>query len=430
MINQIIEILGQLGISDYSITEKTTQSMECFFIRRNLDLKRSTNLLVYMVTVFHPFETKEKDSHETKKLLGSSFVQLYPGMEAAEIKKALLSAYNAASFVANPWYEMVSGTKQECVLSSSDLAKKDLKDTMKEMADALFASDIHSDVFINSAEVFAARTMRHIVNSRGVDVCYETVEVNGEYVVQCISPQDVETYHHFSYRDLDTDALRRDVEEALDMTSARAKATDAPKAGTYRVILSGEQMYTFLQYYMDRSDSSLIYQKYSGYQTGMQVQGDRIQGDLLTMVLKARDPYSGEGIPMKDRVLLENGTLRTIHGGSRFAYYLGIEPTGGYDCISVPVGNLELSEMKKSPYLHIVSFSDFQMNSFSGHFGGEIRLAYLWDGTALTPVTGGSINGSIMKVQENMIFSKERYKSGKYEGPFAVSLEGIQVAGV
>ena len=248
-------------------------------------------------------------------------------------------------------------------------------------------------------------------------------------MVQCVSPQDVETYHNFSYRDLDTEAFRKDVEEALEMTLARARAAAAPKAGTYRVILSGEQMRTFFEYYVDRSDSGMIYQKYSGYETGMQVQGDSVKGDALTIILKAMDPYSLEGLPMRDRTLLEDGILRTIHGNSRFAYYLGIEPTGTYRSVSVPVGHVPLSEMESGACLHVVSFSDFQMDSFTGHFGGEIRLAFLCDGQTVTPVTGGSINGSIMEVQDNMVFSKERYKNGYYEGPFAVSLEGIQVAG-
>lgn len=431
MIELIRNVLKQAEIADYTINEVAQESVECFFIRRNLDLKRRTNLLEYTVTVFCPFEKKgtEGASDDGKRMLGSSSVQIYPEMEEDEIAAAIRSAYHAASFVANPWYELVSGTAEAFVPSKGTLAGRSPEENMKEMVQALFAADTQENVFLNSAEIFSKRIVRRIVNARGVDVSYETCEVSGEYVVQCVSPQDVETYHNFSYRDLDTEALRKDVEESLEMTLARARADAAPKAGTYRVILSGEQMGTFFEYYVDRSDSGMIYQKYSGYETGMQVQGDSLKGDALTIILKAVDPYSQEGLPMKDRTLLEDGVLRTIHGNSRFAYYLGIEPTGTYRSVSVPVGHVPLSELESGAYLHVVSFSDFQMDSFTGHFGGEIRLAFLCDGRTVTPVTGGSINGSIMEVQGNMVFSKERYKNGHYEGPFAVSLEGIQVAG-
>lgn len=423
MIEKIKSVLKKAEITGYTIAETRTESAECFFIRKNLDMKRRTDLVEYDVTVFHPFMKDEKP------MMGSSSVQIHPEMEEEEIETVLRSAYHAASFVANPAYRLVTGKAREHIPSDSTLAGRGLFENVKEMTKALFAADTREEVFLNSAELFAIRLLRRIVGSGGVDVSYETCEVSGEYVVQCVSPQDVETYHSFSYRNLDTEDLRREVEEALEMTLARAQAVRSPQAGKYRVLLSGESMRTFFSYYLERSSSSMIYQEYSGYQNGMPVQGEAIRGDALNLVLKARDPYSQEGVPMRDRVLLENGILRTIHGNNRFACYLGIEPTGIYDSISVSVGSTPFDEMKREPYLHIVSFSDFQMDSFSGHFGGEIRLAFLYDGKTVTPVTGGSVNGSILKVQEHMIFSRERYRNGKYEGPYAVSLEGVPVAG-
>ena len=74
-------------------------------------------------------------------------------------------------------------------------------------------------------------------------------------------------------------------------------------------------------------------------------------------------------------------------------------------------------------------FSDFQMNSFTGHFGGEIRLAYWFDGKETHLVTGGSINGSIADCGGKMVFSLEKYDSENYHGPYAVSLPGVKVAG-
>ena len=69
------------------------------------------------------------------------------------------------------------------------------------------------------------------------------------------------------------------------------------------------------------------------------------------------------------------------------------------------------------------------MDSFSGHFGGEIRLAYLIEDGKITPVTGGSINGNLIEAQQNVRFSKERFTSANYEGPYAIEFESIPVAG-
>ena len=71
----------------------------------------------------------------------------------------------------------------------------------------------------------------------------------------------------------------------------------------------------------------------------------------------------------------------------------------------------------------------FQMDDFSGHFGGEIRLAYLISDGKMIPVTGGSVNGSLLEVQNNLQFSTDRYVTSRYDGPYALRLEGISVAG-
>lgn len=423
MKTQIIESLKRLNIEKYLITQVQSESLECFYIKKKLDLKRITDTTDISVTVYHTFE---KDG---QRMLGSSEVQLYQGMEEEELDAALQKAYQAAALVCNPYYELVQGKKEAFVPSNSSLAGHSMEENMKRITEALFAADRQEKVFINSAELFVKRWRRYISSSEGVDTGYALDEISGEYVIQCVEPQDVETYHSFSYRDDGAEALQRDVEEALLMTQARAQAHQAPKAGEYDIILSGESMRTLLGYYLDRSGTLMVYRKYSGYEVGAQVQGKEPGGDALTVELKAREPYSREGIPMKNRILMENGVLKLLHGGSRYAYYLGMEPTGEYSCIHVPTGSTPLQELKTGSYLHIVKFSDFQMDSYSGYFSGEIRLAYLCDGEKTIPVTGGSINGSILKVQDHMRFSKERYANGYYEGPLAVRIEGVSVAG-
>ncbi len=424
MIKQIRAVLEQLGIAEYRIVESVQESLESFFVRKKLDLKRRTDLTDYSVVVFCPHEKNGK------RMLGSSAVNIHPGMETDEIRETLQKAYQAAALVCNEYYELNRGEKEDFVASNSRFAGQSLEESTRQIVEALYASDTSGKVFINSAEVFARRVVSRIVNSRGVDVRYETCLVSGEYVVQCIEPRDVETYHSFSYDDAEIDALRRDVAEAFAMTQARAEADRPPRAGEYTILLSGKNLQEIMQYYCVRSSAGIIYQKYSNYQIGDHVQGDAVQGDALTIYMKAKEPYSDEGIPMKDRMLMENGILKMFHGGCRTSYYLGIEPTGDYHSISVPVGSRTMEELKSSPCLHIVSFSDFQMNVLSGHFGGEIRLAFLYDGEKVTPVTGGSINGSILEVQGNMIFSKERYRNDEYEGPYAVRMENVKVAGI
>ena len=423
MIEQILKAFNQNNITKYRINEVEAEQLELFFIRRKLDMRRGKKVHKYNVTVYRDFE---KDG---KKNLGSSEVELSESMKQDELNQKIKDAYFSASFVSNPYYELPSGTKEEFITLESGLSSLTLEEIAKKMTEALFAEDTQKDVFLNSAELFINRETCHIINSEGIDVGYKVNRVNGEFVAQCKEPQDVETYQNFAYDDLDTDALRTKVAETLNLTKARAQAIKAPAAGTYSVLLSGNSVKELISYYISRSGAGMIYPKYSNYQTGMMIQGEQITGEKLNLTLKAREPYSVEGISMKDRVLLEDSVLKTIHGTCRFSYYLNIEPTGNYRRYQMPAGSKSMEELKQGKYLHVINFSDFQMDSFTGHFGGEIRLAFLSDGTTITPVTGGSISGNILEAQKELVFSKELQKEKGFEGPYAVLLKDIKVAG-
>ena len=52
---------------------------------------------------------------------------------------------------------------------------------------------------------------------------------------------------------------------------------------------------------------------------------------------------------------------------------------------------------------------------------------YTEDGVQI--LTGGSINGSLPEKQGKLLFSKEGYDTLTYTGPFAVKIEGVEVAG-
>ena len=240
----------------------------------------------------------------------------------------------------------------------------------------------------------------HVQSSAGADVSWTQAEVKGEYVVQAKEPEDVELYRDFAYTELNTEALTAQTKEALMFVKDRARAQRILKSGNYDLILTGENVETVLWFYGDRAEATMIYPGYSTWKVGDDVQGET-QGERIDITMKATHPYSGEGIPMRDRKLLEGGVLRTVHGANRFCRYLGTEPTGEYH-----------------------KFSCDNPGTMT-----EIRLGYLIENGRVTPVTGGSINGSILEAQRDLAFSKERYTSQRYDGPYAILLKNIAVAG-
>ena len=238
----------------------------------------------------------------------------------------------------------------------------------------------------------------------------------------------MEIHNDFEYGELDEQALSDKVAEALTFVRDRARAQRILKSGRYDLVLSGNAVVEMLSYYVDRSSAFMVYGHYSTWQNGDDAQGEA-DGERLSLTLQATQPYSAEGIPMADLPLLDSGKLLAYHGPNRFCRYLGVKPTGSYEKVSCANGTVPFEELKKGPCLWAVTFSDFQLDVMSGHFGGEIRLAYLIEDGKVTPVTGGSVNGSILEAQKDLTFSTQRYVTAKYDGPYAMRLKDVSIAG-
>lgn len=426
MIERIKQALGDCGIPLWRMNDNTEETAELFFVRQQLDTRRFKDVRKVQVTVFRDVENPEGG----RPLRGATSVTLLESMDNARLREELAGAWYAAQFAANPYYDLPDPAQAPLKEKTGPLAQAPLAESAGKMARALFAPDRHQDAFVNSAEIFVARTRRRILSSNGTDVSYTDAQVNGEFVVQCREPEDVEIHNTFRYDSLDGEALTQKVAEALGFVRDRAKARRILKSGQYDLVLSGDPAATVLSYYPDRAAAHMIYPGYSTWKLGDPVQGEDITGARLDLDLCATDPYSEEGVPMEDLELLRGGELQAIHGANRFCRYLGVKPTGLYRRLRCRNTGAPFEELKQGPCLWAVTFSDFQMDAMSGHFGGEIRLAYLIDedGKA-TPVTGGSVNGSLFDAQKGLRFSAEQYQSAYYEGPYGLRISGVNVAG-
>lgn len=423
MLEKIKKALSKLNIERWRINEVKEESAELFFVKHNLDTRRIKDTHKFTVTVYRQ---SEKDG---KKLVGNMSASVISSMSYEEIENAIESAYYAAQFAMNPYFDAPEKVTSDTIVKQGELASAPLAESAGKMAAAVFAADKNKHAYVNSTEVFCHKTFTHILTSEGTDVSFTDAVCKGDYVVQCKSPEDVELINQFEYDDVDTDALEQGVKEYLDFVYDRACAQRVLKSGKYNVVLSGKNLAEILSYYTEKSAADMIYPGYSAWKIGDGVQGN-VTGDALELSLVATRPFSGDGIKMKDLKVIDGGRLLAMHGSTPFCRYLGIAPTGAYEKTRCEnKGNVSFEDMKKQPCLWAVAFSDFQMDSFSGHFGGEIRLAYLIEDGKITPVTGGSINGNLIEAQQNVRFSKERFTSANYEGPYAVEFENIPVAG-
>jgi predicted Zn-dependent protease len=423
MLETILDILDKNNIREYIITESKIETVELYFIKKALDMNRNKKVLNYKVKVFNSFF---KDGQEFK---GDFTVMVYPSMSFDEIDEAINGGYFAASFRTNKAYKLPGGYIGEEVVKESKFKDFSLETAALKMRDALYKNDNFEKGFINSAEIFVHKIEKRIINSRGADAAYVKYEAEGEFITQWIENDDVELYNSFKYEDLEEESLALMVKNAILNTNYRDKAIESPKTGKYDVILSGENVKTIFEYYIDNANTKMIYEKYSTFKIGDNVQGNAIEGDKLNIIITSSKPFGEEGIELIDRVLIEDGQLKAIHGSFRFADYLGITPIGEYDAAIVKGGDTSLDEIFRTGDLHIIKFSEFQMDSYTGDFFGEITLALLKDGENIIPLTGGSLCANIKDVQGNLCLSKEMQSYGAFKLPSAIKLKSVQISG-
>ncbi len=420
MIEKMTAALKALNIETWRINWNRTQTAELFFVRRGADMRRAADYTEAQVTVFHDFTVGEK------KMRGSALVNVYPGMEDEALKTAISEAYAAAAHVKNAFFEL-----PDPVVDAREGAEQTetLAESARRLADAIFAADVQPKAFVNSCEIFAEKQESRVMASNGLDVSYVQYNYNGEFVAQCEQPNDVELHRTFDYSTPEAEALKAEVESALKTVQDRASAKGMPKAGTYDCVISAQNLTRLFGSYASKASATMVFSRYSQYKVGASVQGENIVGEKLNMSLTSEAPYSSEGVAMPGMELVKDGVLQSLHGETRFCRYLGIEPKGNYSAVKLENGTVPMAEMLKAPCIHPVAFSDFQMDPLSGRFGGEIRLAYVYDENGVHAVTGGSISGSLLELQNDMTFSTERYVSARYDGPMAVKLKNVSVNG-
>lgn len=424
MIDIILSVLKENNINEYIVSKTIEESIELYLIKKDLDMNRKKNITQYEVKLFKEF------SEGDIRYKGDSRIKIYESMDKHEIEEVIKSASYAASFVKNKIYKLPKGYFGEKKIKESKLLNLSLEDIALKVKNALYKYDNFEKGFINSSEIFVTKIDKRIISSNGTDASYIRCSINGEFITQWIEKQDVEIYNSFNYDELLEEDLALKAKEAIIITGYRARSENAPKNGIYYVILVEDSVKEFFKYYSENALTEMVYQKYSNFNVNDKVQGRKIKGDKLNITLTSIVPFSNEGIELKDRVLIEDGVLKTFYGSYKFADYLGVEPVGDYKAVKIKGGKTSEDDMFEENNLKILRFSDFQMDTLTGDFSGEIRLALLKCGDKFIPLTGGSLSANIKDVQEKLSLSKELQEDGANEMPSQIKLKNVKIAGL
>ena len=102
MIERIKSALARCGIGLWRINERVDETAELFFVKKQLDTRRSKDVRKYEVTVFRDVDGPEGE----KPARGFTSVTLITSMDDAQLDEELKGAYYAAQFAANPYFDL------------------------------------------------------------------------------------------------------------------------------------------------------------------------------------------------------------------------------------------------------------------------------------------------------------------------------------
>lgn len=426
MIETVLEILKHSDADDYKIIFRKTASNEFFFIRHQLDMNRKKEVEHIQLTIFK--------SIEEGSFLGSSTCEIHPTMSRDEIEAAIRNLCISASYVKNPMYALNQG-------DSCEVALKEPVDTKKAAMDIIQAVKSCAESeneMINSYEIFVNETETRIINSKGVDVSYSSLDSMCEIVVNAKrDSHEVELYRNYVFGTCDEEYLKTEIEKTLKIGKDRLNAENTPNLKKGTVLLSGKNVCSLMRYYIARCNAQNLYSKISDYELNKSITQEEVSGDKISVMgcasLKnsgSNAAYDSDGHKIEDRILIEDNICRNYWGNQQFSQYVGKSEACIFSNFKVKGGSRSVEELKKQPYLEAVEFSDFQTDPVSGDFAGEIRLAYYFDGEKVTCVTGGSIAGNMQDVQKSFLLSKELKQHNNMIVPDTVCMFDVSITGI
>jgi len=417
-------------LAAWIVTGYRTEATELFYVLDKLETTRAKDVIEYQLTVY-----VDKDGKR-----GNATVSVYEYMDEEELKGVIKDALYNAEFALMPMFELTKPSDKPLMESESNLKGADFKKVAEDVAGAVFAANTFEDGYLAATEIFINKKTTTVVNSEGVNLSGVSYDGYIELIPSWNKEdKEFETYHAIKFESLDLAAITEETRKELEYSRDRANAVALDKAGLpegLNVIIAEEEVAQLFNYMTMDLEYSMEYQKSNMFKIGDCVNGPDPKGTLLNLTkcgyykgCTNSRAFDVSGNVLTSKELVRDGKVVSKWGSNRFGQYLGIkEPTGGLPVTLVKEGDTSIEEMEKKPYLLCVKFSDMQVNAFTRYIGGEVRLAYYFDGKKVTPVTGFAVSGNLFEACGTMVYSKETTTKPNYHGPKYVLIPGMGIA--
>ena len=424
MTERIISLIKTDGeICGYKLNVLNRQSYELFFVHKNLETVRSTDTTDIKVTVYVSSGDK----------LGDASFPVYAsytdGMIAAEIEKAKKRAFLAL----NPAYPLPENESGEWELASNfkDYAPADLAE---KIAESVFAAEDKYEGSVNALEIFIYKDVVTVINSRGINKTETRYSAMAEAIPTWNgSEESVELYDCYDFTEFSAEAISAEIEENMKMVRDRLAAKKPAEKLSCPVVLDCHELEQLFSEIASNLNFSAVYKHVNAYSVGDSIQ-KAPTGDKLTVTMKGAMQgstgsalFDSDGCTTKDAKVISEGVAVGCYGSVRYAYYLGEKPTGALNCIQAELGTLSPGELRSSPYFRCASMSGLQVDVYNDYIGGEVRLAYYFDGEKEIPLTGISISGKLSDALSSMRLANVEATRENYKGPAFALFENVEI---
>ena len=411
------------GLYGYRIIENHVASYELFFVHKDLETVRSTDSKATYVTVY--------TEHDGR--IGDSAFQIYQSMSEDDINKKIAEAVSRANLVSNEPYELIDKGTLNAALPTN-LDKYEPEELGKRIADAVYAADTVPGGSINALEIFIYKDIKRVINNRGVDKTQTSYRVMIEAIPTFTDDkQSVELYEDYRFTVFEPEKLTAEIAEKMREVADRAKAQKPGKELKINVLLRPHEIRKLFSKLADDQNYSSVYMHANLHKEGDNLQQgdcDRLNVTMKAIVEGSENSayFDDDGAQLFDTDVIKDGIVCGSFGASRFGQYLKVSrPSGDLKCISVGKGTLTDAQIKAEPYIDCVSMSGMQLDLYNDYIGGEIRLAYYFDGEKTVPVTGITMSAKLSEVLSSLRLSEKTDVFGAYEGPVKALLRGVSV---
>ena len=422
--NTLIQLLQQDSrVSGYKINVQQKESYELFFVKGKLETVRCTDNCNKEVTLYV--------DHDGFK--GDAQFFVYPSTTDADLERLIGEAVAKALLINNQNYQLPDAQQGDYVVESnfSDYTPAALAELV---ANTVFAANTVPNASLNSVEVFVNKHTQTILNSRGL----HKTQVSYDAMVEAIptyngAEQSVELYEQYNFSTMDVDAITREIAEQMNQVKARYDAVKPDFAMNCTVILNKQELASLFAELAGDLNYASVYSRSNLFQKGDLIQKDP-KGDKISLTMAGEAPgcvrsakFDADGLSLDKILLVDEGKAVNYYGSNRFGQYLNETPTGALRCMLVAPGSGSVDEWKASPYLEVISMSGLQVDLNTDYIGGEIRLAYYYDGNKVTPITGVSISGVLSDVLSHIRLSAATSTVNGYVGPEQAALQNMQI---